>query len=290
MPKSTQNLLEFAIKTAKKAGKIVMKNFEKPVVQEPKGIRDVVTKYDRASEEFIVGEIKKHFPDHEILGEEGGLRHITKQKNAKNSDKNFKHNSAIKHKDSYLWLVDPIDGTKNFARKLPMFAVSIGLYKNGEPLMGVVYNPYMKDLFYAEKGKGAYRENLVTKKHRIHVTKTKRIVDAVFATGFHPEDAYLNLPIFADITYKSFATRRTGSAAIDICFTACGIFDGFWEYHLKPWDIAAGNLILQEAGGKFTNFDGTKLDFKQEKYLCSNGVLHKTLIKEIKFALKKGFK
>jgi myo-inositol-1(or 4)-monophosphatase len=116
------------------------------------------------------------------------------------------------------------------------------------------------------------------------------LVEAFLATGFHPEDAYLNLPIFADITYKAFATRRTGSAAIDCCFTACGLFDGFWEYHLKPWDIAAGTVILQEAGGQYSNFDGTKLDFKKEKFLCSNGFLHPILIKEIKIALKKGFK
>lgn len=272
MLKLNEIFLDFALKTAAKAGKIVMKDFGKETKVEAKGIRDIVTKYDRASEEFIKKEIKKHFPDHEFLGEEGGL---TKTK---------------KKSSPYMWIVDPIDGTKNFARKIPLFAVSIALYKNGKPLIGVVHNPALNETFWAEKGKGAFKCSSWEKPHRIKVSKTKKLEDAILATGFHPQDTKKNLPIFAHLTQETFATRRTGSAAIDLCYTASGLFDGFWEFHLKPWDIAAGLLILQEAGGKATNFDGSKVDFKLEQFLGTNGKLHKMLSKEILIALKKGFK
>lgn len=278
MPKTTQKLLKFTIQTAVKAGKIVIKDFGKPVKEEVKGIRDIVTKYDRASEEFIKKEIKKNFPDHEFLGEEGGKSNA-KSINAKLGTKS----------DIYTWIVDPIDGTKNFARKIPLFAISIALYKNGEPIVGVVHNPALQETFWAEKGKGAFKSSPWQKPHRISVSKTTALVDAILVTGFHPQSTRKNLPIFARLAEKSFGMRRTGSASIDLCYTASGLFDGFWEFDLKPWDIAAGTLILTEAGGKATNFDGSRLDFKLERFLGSNDNLHKTLSKEIKIALKKGF-
>lgn len=246
-----------------------MKDFGKETKVEAKGIRDIVTKYDRASEKFIQKEIRKRFPDHEFLGEEGGMTK-TKEKSS-----------------PYTWIVDPIDGTKNFARKIPLFAISIALYKNGKPLVGVVHNPALNETFWAEKGKGAFKSSSWEKQHKIHVSKTNCLVDAILATGFHPQDTNRNLPIFARLTKATFATRRTGSAAIDLCYVASGLFDGFWEFHLKPWDIAAGLLILQEAGGKATNFDGSQIDFKLEQFLGTNGRLHKILSKEILIASAK---
>lgn len=281
-PIKMSEYLKFALALAGKAGRIVMKDFGKPIKTEAKGIRDIVTKFDKASEKFIKDAIKRRFPDHEFLGEEG-FKKPTSSKNTGHST-NTKSSSHAKS-PPYIWIVDPIDGTKNFARRLPLFAISIALYKNAKPLIGVVYNPFIDEYFWAEKGHGAFRKNRILKTHKIHVSKTKKLIDAVLATGFHPEDTFLNLPIFAHLTFKSFATRRTGSAAIDICYTAAGLFDGFWEYHLKTWDVAAGSLILSEAGGKYSNFDGSPLDFKQEKFLCSNNLLHKTLVKEIKIAL-----
>ncbi len=269
MPKI--NLLTFAIHTAKKAGKIVIKDFGKPVKEEAKGIRDIVTKYDRASEKFIKKEIKKNFPDHEFLGEEGGMVFGQKPSATKNSTK----------KDTYTWIVDPIDGTKNFARKIPLFAVSIALYKNREPIFGVVHNPALQETFWAEKGKGAFKSSPWQKQHKIHVSKTNKLEKAILATGFHPQSVKRNMPIFAHLAEKTFGMRRTGSASIDTCYTASGLFDGFWEFNLKPWDIAAGVLILREAGGKVTNFDGSPLDFKLEKLLATNSAIHKTLSREI---------
>lgn len=262
-------MLNFAKTIAIKAGKIVMKDFGKETKVEAKGIRDIVTKYDRASEEFIKKEILKKFPDHEFLGEESG---------------------KTKSKSEYTWIVDPIDGTKNFARKIPLFAISIALYKKGKPLIGVVHNPVLQETFWAEKGKGAFKSSPWQKTHRIHVSKTTALVNAILVTGFHPKSTRKNLPIFAHLAAKTFGMRRTGSASIDLCYVASGLFDGFWEFDLKPWDIAAGVLILEEAGGKATNFDGSPLDFKLEQFLGSNGKMHKTLSKEIKIALKKGFK
>lgn len=284
MPKI--NLLTFAIHTAKKAGEIVIKDFGKPVKEEAKGIRDIVTKYDRASEEFIKKEIKKNFPDHEFLGEEGGM--VSAQKNTTNGSiatqkplTAKKLNITSTKKDTYTWIVDPIDGTKNFARKIPLFAVSIALYKNGEPIVGVVHNPALQETFWAEKGKGAFKSSPWQKKHKIRVSKTNKLEKAILVTGFHPQSVKKNIPIFAHLAEKTFGMRRTGSASIDTCYTASGLFDGFWEFNLKPWDIAAGVLILREAGGKVTNFDGSPLDFKLEKFLATNSAIHKTLSREI---------
>jgi len=291
MPKSTSIFLEFAIKTAKSAGKIVMKDFGKETKVEAKGIRDIVTKYDKASEEFIKKEMLRKFPDHEFLGEEGGKskpRQISP--NSKSHLSPTRKSSTKTKNDTYTWIVDPIDGTKNFARKIPLFAVSIALYKNGKPLIGVVHNPVLQETFWAEKGKGAFKSSPWQKTHRIKTSKTTRLVDAILVTGFHPQSTRKNLPIFAHLAAKSFGMRRTGSASIDLCYVASGLFDGFWEFDLKPWDIAAGVLILQEAGGKATNFDDSPLDFKLEQFLGTNGKMHKTLSKEIKIALKKGFK
>ncbi|HPU94664.1 MAG TPA: inositol monophosphatase family protein [Candidatus Gracilibacteria bacterium] len=290
MPKSTQNFLKFTTQTAIKAGKIVMKDFGKETKVEAKGIRDIVTKYDRASENFIKKEILKKFPNHEFLGEESGK---SKPKQANTNSKIHQSRtgkSSTKASDTYMWIVDPIDGTKNFARKIPLFAVSIALYKNGKPLIGVVHNPVLQETFWAEKGKGAFKSSPWQKTHRIKTSKTTKLVDAILVTGFHPQSTRKNLPIFAHLAAKSFGMRRTGSASIDLCYTASGLFDGFWEFDLKPWDIAAGVLILQEAGGKATNFDGSPLDFKLKQFLGTNGLLHKTLSKEISIALKKGFK
>ncbi len=282
MPKTTQKLLKFTIQTAVKAGKIVIKDFGKPVKEEVKGIRDIVTKYDRASEEFIKKEIKKNFPDHEFLGEEGGM--VFAGKNATNKSIATRKTNPIKNpakKDTYTWIVDPIDGTKNFARKIPLFAVSIALYKNGEPIIGVVHNPALQETFWAEKGKGAFKSSPWQKQHKIHVSKTSKLEKAILVTGFHPQSAKRNMPIFSHLAEKTFGMRRTGSASIDTCYTASGLFDGFWEFNLKPWDIAAGVLILREAGGKVTNFDGSPLDFKLEKLLATNSAIHKTLSREI---------
>ena len=261
-----KNYLDFTIKLANEVGDFIQKNNGKRFNTSHKdGNRhNLVTDIDKKSEALILKKIKKSFPSHGILSEEIGFLPPTKSKLAEN-------------KNDYTWVIDPIDGTTNFAHGYNFFAVSIALLKDGKPFIGVVYAPMLGELYSALKGKGAFltecRPGLplnkaVTKK--IHVSKVKNIGDALLATGFSYRNSQVNMPFFVKLTNESQAIRRGGAASLDLVHTAAGRLDGYWEFNIQSWDIAAGALILTEAGGRLTLIDGAPLThFKiTDKNLC----------------------
>ena len=261
------NYLEFTKKIAKEAGEIVMSYQKKTLkIEEKSRPGDLVTEADKKVEAFLIQKIKKTFPFHEFLGEETG----SSKDKVRGGEKN-----------EFRWIIDPIDGTKNFIRGIPFFAVSIGLEYRGKRIVGVVYNPAQKDLFAAEKGKGASQNN-----KKIHVSKAKTVQESLFATGFHPAYKHTKLEIFKEIINNSQGIRRFGSAALDLCYVANGTFDGFWEFGLYPWDIAAAILIVEEAGGRVTNTDGTPLKYEQKTILATNKKIHPETLQMIKKAAR----
>ncbi len=250
-----------AIKASKEAGKIILDYYYKNVDAVSKdNTYDLVTKADIDAERKIISIIKDKYPEHSILTEESGEE---------------------KRKSDYLWIIDPLDGTNNFYHKFPMFCVSIALYKQGKPLIGVVFNPLNKELFYAEKNKGA----LLNSK-QIKVSNTKSLNQSLLALGFYYERGALmrkSLVQMKKFFYENVhGIRRTGSAALDLCYTACGRFDGYWELKLNPWDYAAGSLILTEAGGKITDTQGRKYNLMMGNVAASNGKIHKYMMKILK--------
>lgn len=283
-------LLNFAISVAKKAGSFVLQESDKPMKISKKSKNNLVTQADKASEKLIINEIKKAYPNHAIIAEESSF------KNPKTLD------SITNAK--YIWLVDPIDGTTNFAHGLYQYAISLGLFKKkivnasknyqyleGELILGVVFAPALGELFYAEKGKGAFLEKIIPSdikksfrpkihsKIRLKVSKTKKVSESLLVTGFPTEGRELSVKYFTKMIYECQAIRRLGSAALDLCYTAAGYFDGYWEFKLKAWDIAAGALIVSEAGGKVTDTNGNLLDLYGQDILASNGKVHKEMVK-----------
>jgi len=250
-----------AIKAAREAGKIILSYYSKNVNAISKGSTyNLVTKADIASEKKIINTIKDKFPYHSILTEESG--------------------EEI-HKSDYCWVIDPLDGTNNFYHKFPMFCVSIALYEKGKPLIGVVFDPLRKELFYAEKNEGAFINN-----RKIRVSNTTRLSKSLLALGFYYERGSLmrkSLDQMKRFFYEDVhGIRRTGSAALDICYTACGRFDGYWELYLNPWDYAAGSLIVMEAGGRITDTQGQKYNLMMKNIVASNGKIHKDMIRILK--------
>ncbi|MEK7547986.1 MAG: inositol monophosphatase family protein [Patescibacteria group bacterium] len=251
-------ILNFLTKTARSAGNLVLKGSKTPLKITKKGENDLVTQIDKASERLIIREIKSAFPDHSIIAEESS----------------FKETSIGSSK--YIWFIDPLDGTTNFVHGLPFYSVSIALFKtNGNLVAGIVYAPALNEIFYAEEGKGAFLNG-----KKIHVSKTKTVKDSLLVTGFPYNDKKINLPYFALMLSKSQAVRRLGSAALDLCYTAAGRFDGYWEFGLKPWDIAAGALIIKEAGGLVTDTSGNLLDLFGADILATNKNIHKEMVKD----------
>ncbi len=255
------HLLQIAKKLAHDAGKLALRYQAKGFKVQTKDSRlNMVTDADKASEALIIKTIKKNFPDHEIISEESG---------------------TTKGKSEYKWIIDPIDGTTNFAHGVPIFAISIAVIKSGKPIIGIVEIPALGETFWAQEGKGAFLEE-----KRIHVSKVNSTKKSLLATGF-PYDRgtprYKKAMELHEKFYEpSHGIRRMGAAAIDLCYVAAGRFDAYWEYGLKPWDIAAGKIILEEAGGMVTNMDGSKLDPKKESILASNGLLHQEMLQTIK--------
>ncbi|MBI4686553.1 MAG: inositol monophosphatase [Nitrospirae bacterium] len=254
------NFKQTAIKAALEAGVILKKHFGRTLNIRHKGEIDLVTEADLKSEQKIVSIIKKAFPEHDILAEERGLQ----------------DNQA-----EYKWLIDPLDGTTNYAHGFPVFAVSIALERKGEIILGVVYDPMRDEIFTAIKGKGAYLNN-----KKINVSATKSLSVSLLATGFaydvrvSPEN---NLNHFSNFILRSQGIRRAGSAAIDLCYIASGRFDGYWEMKLKPWDTAAGSLIVKEAGGRVTDFQGQPFSHYSKEILASNGKIHREMIKVLSY-------
>ena len=219
-----------------------------------KSTKDIVTETDKKVEAFMLKAILARYPDHGVLGEEYG---------------------AVQANSGFRWIIDPIDGTTSFVHRLPFYSISIALEKAGELVLGVVYAPALNQLFYAEKGNGAFVGDTP-----IHVSETKELDNAVMATGFACLRAGLeknNLPIFNEIVPKLRDIRRFGSAALDLCYTAMGSLDGFWEMNLNIYDIAAGIVILKEAGGVITDFTGGG-QFPEKGLAAANKDLHNALI------------
>lgn len=244
-------------KAAIESGKIIKEYFEGSFKIESKDIiSNLVTEVDKKSEAKIIEIIKSEFPYHNILSEEIG---------ALNTDSEFK------------WVIDPIDGTINYAHKIPICCVSIGVEKAGEIIYGLVYNPISGELFFAEKGKGAFYND-----DKISVSKENNLKKALLVTGFPYVSAncpYKPIEAFSRFLNMDIPIRRLGSAALDLCWTALGRFDGFWEYNLNPWDVAAGFLIMTEAGGKVTDFKGEKFSIYGKEILATNGLIHDDMLK-----------
>ncbi len=222
-------------------------------------INDLVTEADHASEKAIFKVIQQNHPDHFILSEETG---------------------SMPTKSNIKWIIDPIDGTINFANGIPICCVSIGVEENGEMIMGAVYNPFMNELFFAEKGKGAFLND-----QPIKVSSKNDLLTSCLVTGFPYQ--YLDtengpLQIFEKLIRKSIPVRRLGSAALDLCWTAAGRFDGFYEHKLQAWDSAAGFLMVQEAGGRVTDLKGEKYNPYQPGIIASNGQIHDQLLNLLK--------
>jgi myo-inositol-1(or 4)-monophosphatase len=247
-----------AAEIALEAGALLRGYFERGVATEYKGDVDLVTEADRASEKLIVERLSAAFPGHGVFGEEGARRQM---------------------EGTYRWYVDPLDGTTNFAHGFPVFCVSMGLEHrppglaadaDGELVAGVIYDPTRDELFTAQAGEGAWLNG-----RRIHVSRTATLSEALLATGFpsRKRHASPNIHFYQEFTLRSHGVRRAGSAALDLAYTACGRIDGFWEFRLNPWDTAAGALLMREAGGTMTRFDGSPFQLNSEEILATNGLL-----------------
>lgn len=245
---------EFAIETAKRAGALLRENVGKVGRIEFKGAVDIVTEVDRKSEDLIMDAIGKAFPGHGILTEES---------------------PEVKQDSPYKWIIDPLDGTTNYSHGFPFFCVSIGFEEAGEVTFGAVYDPMLDELFTAEKGVGAALNG-----KKITVSSIDDLGRSLLATGF-PYDLRAskenNLDFFSKFSLKAQAIRRAGSAALDLCYIAAGRFDGYWEMKLRPWDVAAGALIVGEAGGRVTDFSGGPFSIYGRECLASNGLLHEDM-------------
>ncbi|MCL4558823.1 MAG: inositol monophosphatase [Deltaproteobacteria bacterium] len=252
---SGAELLNIAIKSARTAGTIINKRINTPKRVSYKGIVDLVTDVDTLCEKTIIQVINRRFPSHSILAEELG---------------------SVPGKSDYRWIIDPIDGTTNFYHSYPFVSVSIALEHKGIVIVGVVYDPLKKELFYATKGRGAFLND-----KRLHVSSVNTIEDALLSTGF-PYDIRTssenNLDNWIKFIRRAQAIRRDGSAALDLCYVAAGRFDGFWEMKLKPWDVAAGSLIIGEAGGTVTDFHGNKYSIYTDHIVAANPHIHHVLL------------
>jgi myo-inositol-1(or 4)-monophosphatase len=251
---------EIAIQAAMEAGLIQKLHLGK-IQSDKVGLKkkfDYVTEVDHASEAKIIEVIKGKYPDHKFFAEE----------------------TVKDGPGGYRWIVDPLDGTTNYIHALPVFAVSIALEYEGEIILGVVYDPSRDDLFVAEKGKGAFLNG-----RRIHVSRTKEFELCLLGTGFpFKSKAYLDayLASFEKLLLQTSGIRRMGAVAIDFCYLACGRFDGFWEIGLSPWDVAAGYLIIKEAGGVMTDFFGGNDPIWSGNVIASNGKIHETMLRELR--------
>ena len=258
--------LAYLEELARGAGEILSAGFGQAHQVEHKGVVDPVTEIDRRSEAYLLEKIHKQFPEHRIVAEESG---------------------GLDGSDDSLWYVDPLDGTVNYAHGLPIFSVSIAFAEKGRTTLGVVYNPAQNELYSAEEGRGA-RLNGET----ITVSKTDNLDGSLVVTGFpydrrtNPEN---NLDHFNRFALRAQGVRRLGSAALDLCYVAAGRVDGFWEVRLNPWDVAAGALIVEEAGGRVTGMDGSPFDAAAAHLVASNGRVHDEMLTVIReFRARKG--
>jgi myo-inositol-1(or 4)-monophosphatase len=255
-PNELQTFLEIATEAALAGGAILRHYWGNLTAVEQKGRPgDLVTEADKASEAAVLEIIQRHLPDHPILAEESGQQGRTDAE--------------------YLWAIDPLDGTTNYAHQYPFSAVSIGLLIAGQPAVGVVYDPIHNDLFRAAQGLGA-----TLNRQPIQVSSTATLADSLLVTGFaydRHETPDNNYAEFCHFTHLTQGVRRGGSAAMDLAYVACGRLDGYWERGLSPWDLAAGVVLVQEAGGKVTAYDQSPFDLKSGRILATNGPLHNVM-------------
>lgn len=245
------DLLKDAVRISRKAGELLKNSLSKDFSIHHKGAVDLVTDADRAAQDLIKKEVLLKYPDHGILGEE---------------------DLSISGSSGYQWIVDPLDGTTNYAHHFPIFSVSLAVVCEDHTLCGVVYNPVSGEIFKAASGEGASLNSLP-----IRVSENDSLNDSLLGTGFPyniRETTENNLDHFSNFAVRAQGIRRCGSAALDLCFVACGRLDGFWELNLKQWDIAAGALMVREAGGSTTDFEGRELNLDGSKVLASNGRIH----------------
>jgi myo-inositol-1(or 4)-monophosphatase len=251
MPK---NYLEAAVEVAQEAGKILVEELSRPLDIRYKGDEvDLVTQADRRSEQLIVSRLNKYFPGHAVAAEEGTGKETASE---------------------FRWHVDPLDGTTNFAHGYPCFCVSIALAQNDTLLAAVVFNPFYSELYTAARGEGA-----IFNGKKIHVSKVATLSTSLLCTGFPVRNrkASPNLQFYGDFTQHSHGVRRDGSAALDLACVAAGRFDGFWEFNLQKWDTAAGALLVEEAGGKVSDFEGKPYRLGGPVILATNGLIHEEM-------------
>jgi myo-inositol-1(or 4)-monophosphatase len=251
-----QTFLDIATEAALAAGAVLQSYWGKlDSVQEKGRPGDLLTEADRASEAVVLEILRRHFPDHGILAEESG-------------------NVGLSESE-FLWAIDPLDGTTNYAHQYPMYSVSIGLLIEGQPQVGVVYCPFFNELFRAAKGLGATRD-----RQPIRVSHTAELSKSLLVTGFaydRRETIDTNYAEFCQLTHLTQGVRRGGSASVDLAYVACGRLDGYWERGLSPWDLAAGIVLVEEAGGQVTAYDGRPFDFASGRILATNGRVHNAL-------------
>lgn len=248
------SFLETATAIARESGALLNDFLARRIGYELKGEFDLVTEADRSSERLIVERLKQHFPAHSVVAEEG-----TGQDRA----------------SEYCWYVDPLDGTTNFAHGFPMFNVTLALERAGELIAGVIFDPVHNEMFSAEKGGGAFLNGAP-----IHVSKNAKIESSLTATGFPSRKRHLNVNIhfYYQVAMLSHGVRRAGAAALDLAYVACGRLDAFWEFSLNPWDMAAGILLIKEAGGECSDMHGGPMDLRGPHLLADNGVLHQPMV------------
>lgn len=255
------NFKERAIEIAREAGIFLKDKLYTVHTINYKGDINLVTEVDKISEEIITSKIKTLFPDHDILGEEF---------------------TDINSGSDFRWIIDPLDGTTNYAHGFPFFCVSLALEKENTVIIGIVYDPMLDEMFVAEKGTGAFLND-----REIHVSNTHSIIKSLLATGFPYDirkDSDNNLNHFNAMILRAQAIRRAGSAALDLAYVAAGRFDGYWELKLNPWDIAAGWLLVEEAGGLVTDINGGEYYLEASSILASNGRIHAEMIDVLKRA------
>jgi myo-inositol-1(or 4)-monophosphatase len=253
---------------AREAGALLRDYFHRGVHAEYKGDVDIVTEADRASEKLITQRLHEAFPTHGVYGEEGTRSGLDGE---------------------YRWYVDPLDGTTNFAHGFPVFCVVLGCERraaglkpdeDGEMVAGVIYDPLRDEMFSAERGQGAALNGSRLNGQPIHVSRTKTLQESLVATGFPSQKRHRspNVHFYQQFTLRSHGVRRAGSAAIDLAYVAAGRLEAFWEFHLNPWDTSAGYLIVEEAGGKVTHFDGGKFTLDSREVLATNGLIHNEMV------------
>jgi myo-inositol-1(or 4)-monophosphatase len=247
--------LDTAVSIAREAGALLSHYLERKVAFETKGEHDLVTEADRASEKLIVERLRSQFPSHDIVAEEGG-GHLRGAE--------------------YRWYVDPLDGTTNFAHGFPIFNVTLALERAGELIAGVILDPTRNEVFAAEKGSGATLNGAP-----IHVSKTGLLEESLVATGFPSRKRHQNVNVhfYHQLGMQTHGVRRAGAAAIDLAYVACGRLDAFWEFKLQPWDMAAGILMVEEAGGRCTDMAGQPRSLDGPHLLADNGQIHEAIIR-----------